>query len=615
MGGRDTQTRTVNLSFKVAKSELEQSRRALSDLVKEAKDLSLWGDKLSGTYRVVGDNLKSVTAKAIENRNNFLKGTQAFKEQITVLDRLKSARAAAESAGGGGATGSIAGGASRALRTTSSVLNLAGIDTNLGQLGAVAGQAAPLVAELGASTAQIAIAAPIAGVAIVALSIAAKKFAEDLASAKKRLDNAIDSQKTYYELLQTGTTESIKAGLEDLKVKLAVAEAVRRDIQAGQDQLKGFGIFQGLAEQFTGLKDKAEEADDEINNTRSQIDAYTKALDSSAVAANDAKEAEEKLAEERKAQQDESIAAVKSYNADVKRITDQERQAEIDAAKRFADNQIRIAQQAADAAEQALQHLIDARASLQLNAQRADEQAQIDAQRKRLDEQIAFQREETLAARKHANDLLEIQRKAREQEFDLALNRDFAGISQLRRNTVNQINEANRQYVDEAQLRIEAFQQKLKDDQEQFIRERTDRLMRYRQQLADLNAAYQKELQLIRQRKVDQLNQLNVAYRAELTQLRDKLTTELSLRRSAIVAELQLIQQGNAAKLALEAQYISQINNLLRTAITGSRGATTTTNNTQNNNVIFNTSGSPDERQERNVQRALDAAFGQLVGG
>lgn len=612
MGGRDTQNRTVNLSFKVAKSELEQSRRALADLVKEAKDLSLWGDKLSGSYRLVSDNLKNVSAKAVEARNNFLKGTQAFKEQISVLDRLKSAQASANTGGdtSGGAGGSTAG---RVLRTAGNALNLAGIDTGIGQLGAIAGQAAPLVAELGASTAQIAIVAPIAGVAIIALSLAAKKFAEDLEADKKRLENAIDSQKTYYELLQTGTSESIKAGLEDLKVKLAVAEAVRRDIQAGQDQLKGFGIFQGLAEQFTGLKDKAKEADDEINNTRSQIDAYTKALETSAVAANDAKEAEKKLADERKAQQDESINAVKSYNADVKRITDQEHQAEIDAAKRYADNQVRIAQQAADAAAEALQHLIDARANLQINAQRADTQAQIDAQRKRLDEQIAFQREETLAARKHANDLLEIQRKTKEQEFDLALNRDFAGISQLRRNTASQINEANRQYVEEAQLRIEAFQQRIKDDQEQFIRERQDRLTRFRQQLSDLNAAYQKELQLIRQRKVDQLNQLNVAYRAELTQLRDKLSSELSLRRNAIVAELQLIQQGNAAKLALEAQYLNQIQALLRSAITGSR-ASSTVNNTQNNNVTINSSGSPDERQERSTQKALDAAFAKLAG-
>lgn len=612
MATANSQTKTVKLSYQTVASDIAASRKALADLVKDMKSLNMWGEKVNQTYRSVGNGYKQSSQKAVEYRNQILKGTQALKEQITVLQRYSQAQNAASSGGGGGGGAAGGGGLGRALKVAGGAANLAGLDTAIPQLGQLASQAAPLISGLGATVAQVAVAAPLAAVAVVALALAAQKFTEDMEANAKRLQNGIATQKTYYELLQTGTTESIKLGLEELRVKLAVAEAVRRDIQNGQDQLKQFGIFQGFAEQFTGLKDQAKAADDEINSTRAQLDAFNRALGTTQVAANDAAEAEKKLAEERDKQNADSISAVKTYNADVARLNDQERQAEIDAEKRYADNQIRIAEQAADAAEDALRKLQDARANLATNAQRTEEQAQLDARRKRMDEQIAFQREEAKAARAHANDLIAIRRRADEQEFDLALNRDFAGISALRRDTNRQIDEANRQFNEEEQQRLEAFAQRLKDDQEQFIRERQDRLKRFKQQLTDLNAAYQKELQLINQRKRDQLQQLDSAYRAEVTQLRDKLTAELSLRRSAIVSELQLIAQGNQQRLALEAQYLQQARALLQSAIGG-----TTTNRTvnQTNNMTVNNNGTQQgDPVQRAMQEAINNALAQLAG-
>lgn len=515
-----TQEKTVSLSFKTLRSDLDASRRAIADLNKDLKALDLQGNRVSSTYVSVGNNLKKASAQALSARNETLKGTQAIKEQTTALDRYNQALAAQKSAGGGGGTGGAnpTGTIGRGLKLAGNVLGQAGIDTGLGDLGQIAQQVTPLIEGVGASMGQVALAAPLAGVALVALSIAAKKFAEDMEANRQRITNAIDTQKTYYELLQTGTSDSIKLGLEELRVKLAVAEAVRRDIQAGQDQLKQFGILQGLAEQFTGLTDQAKAADQEINQTRGQIDALTRALDSNQVAANDAKKAAEDYAgvlEEQGPNLAQQIQALRSKEAQtLEQIERQREQANEQIAnieQRAADQRVAIAEREAQAEAQAL-----------LNLQRANAEASIKLSQQDADTKLNYQRQETAAARDHARRMLQIRRDELNEETDLIAARDFAGLAQARRNLNQKLDEESDNFSAARQERLTQLKQQLQDNRTAFVREREARQRAYQQQLADLRAAQKRDLAAT-----------TAASNIEISRLQEKLKAQITMENSA----------------------------------------------------------------------------------
>lgn len=177
-----------------------------------------------------------------------------------------------------------------------------------GLLGNVATEGAALGGSLGAVAA---VAGPLA-LAVGAVAIAYQKFGEGIDASKKALDEAVSSVKAYYTAIEKGTTESLQQQLDatkkrqkDEQEQLAVLEHARAvGFDEAQKQYgdaiarlafsvgEGRGAFKSVDDQIEALKKSTVE-------TAGQISGLERALSSSAVAANDAAEAEKTLAAER----------------------------------------------------------------------------------------------------------------------------------------------------------------------------------------------------------------------------------------------------------------------------------------------------------------------------
>lgn len=539
----------LKLAFALDLQKLKQARQGVRELTQDAKAVELQLKtlaKTSGTTATaVGNGLKSYSQAAIQSRNETLKGTKALEAQITVLDQYKKKLAETQNAagaGGGGFSFGKLGSTGSAVGAALSGLGVSGsgqIAQVGGQISQVINQFQQLQGALGATSVGLGstvAAAGIAGVALIAMGLAIQKFTEDLDANKKRLDNAISTQKTYYELLATGTTESIKLGLEDLKIKLAVAQAVRRDIQNGQDQLKQFGILQGLAEQFTGLKDKAKAADDELAETQAQIDAYTRALGSSAVAANDAKKANEEYAVTLQSKAEEAQRNADQITQQIAQAQQQAAEQEANILQRAADQRVAIAKRAAQAEADALVKL-----------QRDLASGRLQLQQRQADERLSYQREEAQSAEQHHQNLIKIRKDAEANEFELVLNRDFRGLAAARRDTDKRLQEEGERYVQERKQRLTQLKQRLQDEQRAYVREREARIKAYQQQLSDLRA------QQIRDIKAN-----DEAARIELQRLHEKLAAELKMRQTAYTTLLQQEQRYLSIREQLLAGLISR---------------------------------------------------------
>lgn len=165
---------------------------------------------------------------------------------------------------------------------------------------------------------------------------------------------------------------------------------------------------------------------------------------------------------------------------------------------------------------------------------------------------LAFQRDEAKSAKTHLANLLKIRKDAEANEFELVLNRDFAGLAKQRRDTDARLAEEDDRYVEERTQRLEALKVQLGDQQKAFIREREQRLRQYQQQLTDLQAA-----------KVRDLKLNDDAARLDIQRLQDKLTAELKIK-----------QQAYAADLALAAEYAARLRAVMSQALIANHSTT-----------------------------------------
>lgn len=269
----------------------------------------------------------------------------------------------------------------------------------------------------------------------------------------------------------------------------------------------------------------------------------------------------------------ESIKAVAKFNEDVVKIEEQNAQKQIDLATKYADKQVEIAAKAVEDAEKLLAGLEQKLADLSTDLGRDLSGDTRKANFEQAQALVEFQRDELASTQKHYQDLQRIQRAARANEFEQGLSRDFAGLASSRRQTAEQISEANIAFNEDRQARLDAFSAKRTDEAAEFLFERSERLLQFEQDIADARAQFVRE----RQQQLDASNKALIAartaYTKELSQLQSKYNAELSARNAAAVAELQMIANGNTAKLQLEAQYIQQSLNLLRSAMNSVSGS------------------------------------------
>lgn len=514
----------IPLSFRVAQSELAATQRAIKDLRQQLRSMAQEQKAAGAGFVSVGNDLSKFSARSIAARNEVLKGTAALKQQTIVLDEYRRKLAQTQAVGGvtGGAGAGKLGNVASAASALGGGLNAAGLGgagdvaQGIGAIAQAAQQAGPLVATLGATVGTTALAAGIAAPAVIAMSIAIDKFVKDLEANKERVTGAISVQRTYYELVATGTSESIQVGLAELKVKQLVAAQVRADIaNAEQYARQQFGIFGDIVLSITGVADEAKKSDKELADLTGQISAFERALQSGEVAARDAANAEAELAKERAG------------------LFGQFTQPQLDAWKGYQDGLIQLNEQYAERREGIEARLVqiaqDADASVAALEQEGKD--------RRLQAVAEFNKDEERVAKDHQADMLKMERDHNRTLGDAAARLDAVAFLQEQRDYADKKKEAEDGFGDARRQRERDLKDRLSLEKKGDDRRIAD--IRARQAKED--AAARAQLAALNNQLQADLRQRDAAFRAQFNQLAGSLNNQIGIQGQGLaVMEAQL---------------------------------------------------------------------------
>lgn len=285
----------------------------------------------------VSNRMQSAFSKMRANIDDNINAVQALRTQVQGLgddtDQVNnnSGGDGGDSSGGGGGLG-IGG-----LRRSGAILNRAGLGA-VGQPLQIAGEAEQLsktfgdigdsITGLTSNLGELAVAAPLAGIAVAGIALAITAFDATLNDAKTGVDAGISQLKDYYAVIEKGTTDSIQAELKGLEIHQQI---VQQEVQQYQDAYNqahptqaaginplqaifggaGDSVIKGAISDLSGagkdLNKALEDSKTELDSTNAKIAAYKSALGSTQVATNDAAEAEVKLQTARDASADKQI--------------------------------------------------------------------------------------------------------------------------------------------------------------------------------------------------------------------------------------------------------------------------------------------------------------------
>ncbi len=271
-------------------------------------------------------------------------------------------------------------------------------------------------------------------------------------------------------------------------------------------------------------------------------------------------------------QREEIVDAVTQYNEDVKKIEDDKQKDILALNTKYADDQIKIAQDAVDASTKALEQLLEARQKLEVDFTRDNDKASRELQRDILDKQIEAQRKEKEDYQGHLDKLTDIRKKAQEKEQDLLMNLDFKGLFQASQDKKRAIDAENDAFIKQREAKSENLNYELDDLQRNAQAQREERMIQYQLSMSDLQANYNKEMVQIQRQRDQKLALAEQAHRNDLAQLQNKYTNELNMRRQAVQQELQFLSLSEAqrAKILQDSQtkIIAQAQSLLNTLTT-----------------------------------------------
>lgn len=437
-------------------------------------------------------------------------------------------------------------------------------------LGVVAAAALPVVA------------------AIAAVTIAFQKFQKDLERQKAVLEGAISSQRHYYEIIQTGTQESIQAELDAAQVRQKAAQMLRADLQRAFDALSPIAR---LSPAGAELKKQLEALDTEIQINADGINDLTAAMGNSDVKARSVADAQKDAAAEAEnlaAAERALIATRKQLAAGTSQSTSlgggraplagiEDRKALIQARikfnadiaaleKQLATDRVKVNADAAARIEEIGKELTDSIAGLEREAAQAEAAAAraLDAQIAQISQEgadrevsIVQETDNRIAElrERHKRDLARI-----ENDYDLAarnarLNRDAVALDAAQRQREESTKEANVELKTAVKQERKAGKERLAEQRkadEQRIRdlraaaaqETDERRITLQQRIIDLQAASQAEIEMIGIARDEALRQLTDHFNQEKAQRQGQYSQEAAALLAHINELISINVQG-----------------------------------------------------------------------
>lgn len=258
--------------------------------------------------------------------------------------------------------------------------------------------------------------------------------------------------------------------------------------------------------------------------------------------------------EDRKRQEDEAIAATRSFNEGVAKLAqdsaNERLKIEDDYAKKIIDLTRKYNEDLEDANIELGRDLAD----LIRNAGRETDSEERQARQDRLQETIQFNNETAKQARDLQRELIKIREDSADQEEELIRNRDFAGLRNLRRERNRALDDAVDSFNAEQREREIAFREQQELTNQQLKFEAETRRIRFEQQVADARIAYNRENEDLTRNLQRQRQVLTDARNKELALIANTQNNKLNLLGQAYETELRMAAQTAQQRLAIEQQ-------------------------------------------------------------
>jgi hypothetical protein len=407
----------VRQNITVARQENLNRQRALKDLDQEAR----------ARLDVAQAAERQATSTARASRSTG-RGTVPGVSRSQAAGDVSTGLSALSSVAGSGPLGSalrvgsdITGAAEQLPRLIDGLRGLAGAST---VAGTAASSAGPAVAATGIGLGALAASAALAALAVAGVAVAYNDMRAKVDAGKESLQRTIDQQVEYQVLIRTGSKEAIESEREKLQVQIEANQLILSQLQAGYERL---GIF---AKAFDFLAGKGSSAD-QIKTLTARIGEFEDAsyrLDL-ALESEEVKARSAATAIEEQATQTQQVAHVvqDATRAETERTQAirQSTQAVIDANQQVRQLQMGYPQQLAEirkSYEDEFQAFAERAADLQKDAESRRFEIIRDANRD-------IEREQ----RRSALDQMIADARFKMDTFELGVDRDFAGLANLRR--------------------------------------------------------------------------------------------------------------------------------------------------------------------------------------
>lgn len=250
----------------------------------------------------------------------------------------------------------------------------------------------------------------------------------------------------------------------------------------------------------------------------------------------------------------ESAQAVIKYNRDVATANKQYQDGRVASERRLSDDLLRIEDRRVQQIERALEQLAEREASITLKSAREEEDQLAKLEFERQQKTVKIEREELKAEMDHARKVRDIREKSADQEFNLLLKRDFAGLFALRQRTDKEIKTAERASDEASKAREQSRSEQEQDEAAKLAFDRQQRQIRYQREIADAHAQAQRAEQQAWAQADREIQIANSKHRTQLEALNKAKWDELGILKKGIHNEIAELQRGSTARVRAEAE-------------------------------------------------------------